>query len=64
MTEPIKTTVFAVMKLIENVEAMVQGEPRLIKVEGLRGYIPVFKTIEEAQENSSDNKFQILPMTI
>lgn len=47
---------YAVMKLLTSVD-LAGAE---VKINGIAGYIPIFKTIEEAKENSNDGEYQIL----
>lgn len=65
--EPIKVSnadepmLYAVLKLLTLVEVKdVSGLIHKVKITGAEGYIPVFKTMEEANEASCDGKYQIM----
>ena len=51
---------FAVLKLSETVEIDYFGQLHDVKISGMRGFIPVFETIEEAEEHSQNGKYQII----
>lgn len=60
-----KTVVYAVFKLLTEVDVKdVSGLTHKVNITGLEGYIPVFKTIEEAKEVACDGKYQIVVMSI
>ena len=51
------------MRLNETVEIDYHGQTHHIKVAGIRGFIPVFETMEEAEEHAQNGKYQILEMS-
>ena len=53
---------YLVMKLNTKVETtdLVTGHPVEIVLTGCAGYIPVFETLEEAEESACNGKYQIL----
>lgn len=53
---------YAVMKLNTDIEYInpFSGKREDVKLGGLAGYIPVFNSLEEAQDSSQDGKYQIL----
>lgn len=60
-----KPVLYAVLKLLTSVEVIdIVGSKHKIKISGLEGYIPVFKTKEEAEIEACDGKYQIFAMTI
>ena len=56
---------YAVLKLNTDIEVTnpFTGKQEDIKLGGLAGYIPVFETIEEAEESSQNGKYQIVAIT-
>ena len=56
---------FAVMKLQTDVEvADINGKYHSVKVEGIKGFIPVFDDILKAEIASCDGKYKIMEMKI
>ena len=56
-----KKTLFMVMKLSTDITYTNQvGTEVKQKLEGCYGYIPVFETIEEAEEMANDGELQII----
>ena len=66
MAELDKKIIYAVMRLQENVTFVnpFTGKEEESKIEGIRGYIPCFETLEEAEDSAEEGKYQILEMTI
>ena len=68
VSEPLKAAIavepvlYAVLKLLTLVE--VSGLTHKVKITGAEGYIPVFKTMEEAKEAACDGKYQITLLSI
>ena len=59
-----KKVLYAVMRLNETVEIDYFGQTHHVKVAGIRGFIPVFETIEEATEHAQNGKYQIMKMSV
>jgi len=58
-----KTKFYGVLKLLTTVEIINEyGEKRDIKINDAKGYIPVFKTKEEAEKNNSNGKYEIIEL--
>ena len=57
---------YAVMKLLTKVEVTdVHGRLHSeVKVNGVEGYIPVYKTEEEAERESNNGEYQIIPIVV
>lgn len=52
---------YAVLKLSKEVATTTfKGEEVKVTISGIAGFIPVFSTIEEAEEHSDDGKYQII----
>ena len=60
-TNPSDSILYAVLKLQTTISYTnpVTGEDVVIALHGCAGYIPVFRTVQEASEYSCDGKFQI-----
>lgn len=66
-TEPTNvsyTVLYAVLKLSQDI---IVADPftrkeRKEKIQGIAGFIPCFKTYEEAEEAACNGKFQIMPI--
>lgn len=56
------TVLYAVFKLCQGITYIdpFTREKRKEKIQGLAGYIPCFETIEEAEENACNGKFEIV----
>lgn len=56
------TVLYAVLKLCQGITYTdpFTREKRKEKIQGIAGYIPCFETIEEAEENACDGKFEIV----
>ena len=57
---------YAVLRLNEAVDVTdVRGEAHKVKVNNdvVAGYIPVYKTVEEAQKHSQDGKYSIVAIS-
>lgn len=56
------TVLYAVLKLSQDITYTdpFTREERKEKIQGIAGYIPCFETIEEAEENACDGKFEIV----
>lgn len=71
VSEPLKAAIavepvlYAVLKLLTLVEVKdVSGLTHKVKITGAEGYIPVFKTMEEAKEAACDGKYQITLLSV
>jgi hypothetical protein len=55
---------YAVMKLLTEVEVIdTYGELHSkVRIDGVEGYIPVYDTKEEAERESDNGKYQIIPI--
>lgn len=55
---------YMVMKMQKTVQVNdpISGQNNDVEIEGLAGYVPVFHTIEEAEESSADGKYDIIPI--
>lgn len=55
---------YMVMKMQRTLKVTdsISGEDKDVEIEGLAGFVPVFHTIEEAEENSADGKYDIVPI--
>ena len=61
----VEPVLYAVLKLLTLVEVDdVSGLTHKVKITGAEGYIPVFKTIEEAEKAACNGKYQIILMSI
>jgi len=59
-----KTKFYGVLKLLTTVEIINEyGQKKDIKINNAKGYIPVFKTKEEAEKNNGKGKYQIIELT-
>lgn len=59
-----KKVLYAVMKLSETVEIDYFGQTHHVKISGVRGFIPVFKTIEEAMVHAQNGKYEIMKISV
>lgn len=59
-----KSKVFVVMKFETTVTLTALGEERVVPISGIKGFIPVYGTMQEAEEASQGGKFQILEMEL
>ena len=51
---------FVVLRLIETVDVTDPfGNDHPIQIKGIRGFLPVYETIEEATESANNGKYQI-----
>jgi hypothetical protein len=58
------TVLYVVLKLLTLVEVQdVASDKHIVKISGAEGYMPVFKTIEEAKIEACDGKYQIFAMS-
>ena len=56
---------YAVLKLLTIVEVKdLKGDNYNVKISGAEGYIPVFSTIEQAQLEACEGKYQIFAMSV
>ena len=70
--EPLKTVVvdnpllYAVLKLqtVVQIDDLLSGLTHEVKVVGAEGYIPVYKTMEEAEKSACDGKYRIVSMSV
>lgn len=54
---------YAVLKLLTEVEIVASDAViDVSQLEGCAGYIPVFDTIEQAEEHSADGQYSIVPI--
>lgn len=61
----VEPVLYAVLKLLTLVEVKdVSGLTHKVKITGAEGYIPVFKTMEEAKEAACDGKYQITLLSV
>ena len=59
-----KPVLYVVLKLLTLIEVTdVAGDKHKVKISNAEGYIPVFRTMEEAEIEACDGKYQIIVMT-
>jgi hypothetical protein len=66
MEEQVNEVVYMVAKLVKTVEytSPLTGQIMSVSLSGCEGYIPVFKTLEEANLNSANGKYAVMPIRI
>ncbi len=63
MTDKETKTMYMVMKLSNTMLVGHEGEEKEVRIGGALGYVPVYSTVEEAEESSCDAKYKILAIT-
>ena len=59
-----KKTMYVVMRLSTSIEAdLFNGEKQVVKLGGIAGFLPVYDTLEQAQEAAENGKFEIVPIS-
>lgn len=66
MEEQVNEVVYMVAKLIKTVDytSPLTGQIMQVPLSDCEGYIPVFKTVEEAELNSVNGKYPVVPIRI
>lgn len=66
MEEQVNEVVYMVAKLVKEIDytSPLTGQLVSVPLNGCEGYIPVFKTIEEAELNSVNGKYVVVPIRI
>ena len=61
-----KIKLYAVMKLNTDIEVNnpLTGKTEAVKLNGVAGYIPVFSTMEEAEQSAQNGKYDILSIVL
>ena len=55
---------YVVMRLSTSIEAdLFNGEKQVVKLGGIAGFLPVYDTLEQAQEAAENGRFEIVPIS-
>ena len=53
-----------VMRLSTSIEAeLFNGEKQVVKLGGIAGFLPIYETLEQAQEAAENGRFEIVPIS-